>query len=206
MTQPPLPPAGTPEPGATPPPPPSFGSVPPASPYAAPTPPSYAAPTTPPPGSAPQGPPPGAQPFGSEQYTPPPAAKSGKSKLRIIGGIGAAIIVILLKFGAVFGIGSALFHGAEHRADEAEDSVRSFLKADTEAEAAPYVAPGLEKHIDPACASVMKSATTFKIPKAKKTSDTTADVTVDITGASTDVHFHVTETSGKWLIDQISCS
>lgn len=193
--------------------PPPYSPAPSPQPYAPhPTTPSYS--TTPPAPPAPPAPTgadaTGLPSYGGATYSSGPAPtppKARKTKLRVLGGVVAAIVVLGLKFGAVFGI-SALWHHSQHKAGDAEDVVDSALQSDTASGFTAELAQGvtLQKVIDPACFTTFQTATEYKIPKSHKNDDGSADVSVDFQDSDTDADVHLVQQSGAWRIDRITCS
>lgn len=200
---PPYSPAPTPSPYAPPPTTPSYSAAPP-----------YSTPPAPPTGAGTDGAWPagtgaaGPPPYGGATYSsgPVPAPpKARKTKLRIVGGIIVAIVVVALKFGAAFGIG-ALWHHSQHKAQDAETAVKAALKG---TDFGSYLAPGatIGTVTTTDCWSYLTSSawSTYEIPKSSKNDDGSADVQLDPTGQSRHLDFHLVD-DGGWKIDRITCS
>ena len=179
MTQPPITPDGTPEPGTQP--SPTFGSQ------------TYAAPTQPP---APYASGDTGASFGSQTY-PAPAPTKGRKRWGRIGGLVAVVAVIAVKVLAAIGLGG-LFHHVEHRAGDAEQVVKAMWTSN--GDPSKYFVPGFSfRSLDPGCRAAFTAGGMAKISSSKKESDTTADVTLDPDKGSS-IHFHLVD-QGSWLID-----
>ena len=145
--------------------------------------------------------------------TPPPpvaptAAPKNRTRLvRIIGGIVVAVVVLALKFGAIAGI-VHIFKGDKHKAKEAEAVVNTFAQASDSSADNLLVGGKFVGVIDVACATKLGNTSVdarYVIEKSEKDGATGADVYVRIDHNGPNVLFHLTDASGSWLIDKISC-
>lgn len=136
---------------------------------------------------------------------PTPQRKRGPKFVRVIAGIAVAIVVILLKVGAIAGV-VHLFSPNHHKAGAAEAVVKSFLEADTEAIVTSDVVPGDMKSIlDSSCRAAFSSGpgTRFKVDSSANNSDGSASVYVTLSSGQ-NITFHLVNNNG-WLIDSAAC-
>lgn len=171
------------------------------------------APTPPTPPEAPVAPPASGAPIPPAAPIPPPApapveVKAHKKFLRIVVGVGVALVVLALKLGVVAGI-AGIFHHEHHKVGDAENAVRTFLGSESDAVADTQLVGGSMSHVevDPSC-SVLKGLGTgwkYTVDSSSKESDGSARVVVSIVGADK-VSFHLVHTSGTWLIDSMKCA
>lgn len=131
----------------------------------------------------------------------PVRQKKRTTLVRIIAGVAAALVVILLKVGAIAGL-VHLFSSHDHKVKPAEEAVRSVLQTDDTSTADRYFVA--KPDIQPACAFMTNEAGNAKFIIESSSRDSTgANVAVKLDDGHK-LAVHLVDSSG-WKIDKISC-